>query len=202
MAVALPASFAGATALSAEILSATTLTAAEPSAATPSAEAASTAAPPAAPAPADPAGTSQAVIPSAWPTPTASERRWWIPLPSEPSISPDNDLSVDPRQWRVELVVGRIVAVDCNRHQFTGRIRAETLPRDLTIHRVELGPMISTRMACPDQLLQRRFVSLQGRPHVVPYDASRPLVIYAPRDAVVRWRIWRPERSLQLARPF
>lgn len=102
----------------------------------------------------------------------------------------------------MELVVGRIVTVDCNRHQFTGRILAETLPRDLTIHRVELGPMISTRMACPSQLPQRRFVSLQGRPHVVPYDASRPLVIYAPKEALVRWRIWRPERVLQPARSF
>lgn len=158
---------------------------------------------PAGAAPAGSGGTPQAVIPSAWPAPTASERRWWIPLPSEPSLSPDTDLSPDPRQWRLELVIGRIVAVDCNLHQFSGRIRTETVPpMERTIHRVELGPMISTRMACPDQAMQRRFISLQGRPHVLPYDASRPVVVYAPRDALVRWRIWRPERFLQLARPF
>jgi ecotin len=158
---------------------------------------------PAGPAAAAAGGTPQAVIPSAWPAPSASERRWWIPLPSEPSLSPDTDLSPDPRQWRLELVVGRIVDVDCNLHQFTGQIRTETVPpQERTIHRVELGPMISTRMACPDRRRQRRFVALQGRPHVLPYDASRPLVVYAPRDALVRWRIWRPERSLQPARPF
>lgn len=139
----------------------------------------------------------------AWPEATAGERRWWIPVPSEPSISPDADLSPDPQQWRLELIVGRIVPVDCNRHQFSGRIRTETLqPRGVTIYRVELGPMISTRMACPEPSLRRRFVTLAGRPYVVPYDASRPLVVYAPQDVELRWRIWRPERRLQPARPF
>ncbi|MFM8524976.1 MAG: ecotin family protein [Cyanobacteriota bacterium] len=141
--------------------------------------------------------------PEAWPAAGDGERRWWIPVPSEPSISSDADLSADPRQWRLELMVGRIMPVDCNRHQFGGRIRTETLqPRGVTIHRVELGAMLSTRMACPDQTLRRRFVTLAGRPYVVPYDASRPLVVYAPQDVEVRWRIWRPERRLQPARPF
>jgi ecotin len=103
----------------------------------------------------------------------------------------------------VELIVGRNVEVDCNRHQFSGRIKTETLEaRGVTIYRVELGPMSSTRMACPDPSRRRRFVTLSGRPYVVPYDADRPLVVYAPKDAVLRWRIWRPDRSLQLARPF
>lgn len=143
------------------------------------------------------------VSPSAWPEPGATERRWWIPLPSQPSISPDADLTPDPRQWRVELIVGRNVEVDCNRHEFSGRIKTETLEaRGVTIYRVELGPMRSTRMACPDPSRRRRFVTLSGRPYVVPYDADRPLVVYAPKDAVLRWRIWRPDRSLQPARPF
>lgn len=141
--------------------------------------------------------------PSAWPAPAAGERRWWIPLPSQPSISPDPDLSPDPQQWRLELIVGRFVSVDCNRHQYGGRIRTETLPpRGVTIYRVELGPMVSTRMACPDQPLRRRFISLAGRPYVVPYDPLRSVVVYAPKDVILRWRIWRPERHLQPARPF
>lgn len=150
-----------------------------------------------------PTAANSTVTPSAWPAPAAGERRWWIPLPSQPSVSPDPDLSTDPQQWRLELIVGRMVAVDCNRHHYSGQIRTETVqPRGLTIHRVELGPMISTRMACPGQPLRRRFVSLVGRPHVVAYDASRPLVVYAPKEVLLRWRIWRPDRVLQPARPF
>ena len=62
--------------------------------------------------------------------------------------------------------------------------------------------MLSTRMACPDQPLRRRFVTLVGRPHVLPYDAATPVVVYAPNDVELRWRIWRPEQRLQQARPF
>jgi len=141
--------------------------------------------------------------PSPWPAAAAGERRWWIPLPSQPSVSPDGDLSPDPQQWRLELIVGRVVKVDCNRHQFGGRIKPEVLkPQEITIYRADVGPMMSTRMACPDQSLRRRFITLANRPFVVPYDASRPVVVYTPRDVELRWRIWRPERRLQPARPF
>ena len=153
------------------------------------------------PGPASPAA--EPTGPSPWQAAAAGERRWWIPLPSQPSVSPDADLSPDPQQWRLELIVGRVVKVDCNRHQFSGRIKPELLkPQGITIYRADMGPMVSTRMACPDPTLRERFVTLARRPFLVPYNASQPLVVYTPRDGELRWRIWRPERRLQQARPF
>jgi ecotin len=33
-----------------------------------------------------------------------------------------------------------------------------------------------------------------SKPFVVPYNASLPIVIYAPKDLDVRWRLWKAER--------
>jgi ecotin len=70
-----------------------------------------------------------------------------------------------------------------------------------TIHRVSGGgAAISTRMACPpDRSAGPAFVPLVGEPFLVPYSASLPIVIYAPRDLQVRWRIWKAESRQQEA---
>jgi ecotin len=50
------------------------------------------------------------------------------------------------------------------------------------IYRVsDVGPLACTRMACP--------------PFVVPYSASRPIVVYALGDLEVRWRLWKAEKQ-------
>jgi ecotin len=55
-------------------------------------------------------------------------------------------------------------------------------------------------MACPpDQPPRRQFVALGGQPTVVRYNASLPIVVYAPRDLQVRWRLWRAETTQQQA---
>jgi ecotin len=138
-----------------------------------------------------------------YPAPAAGEVRWVIQLPGVLRPSPDPLLSPDPADWRVELIVGRELEVDCNRVLLRGRIRRESVPGwGYTIYRAsggELGP--STRMACPpDQPPRRAFVPLAGPPTVVPYNASLPIVIYAPKDLQVRWRLWKAETRQQEAR--
>jgi ecotin len=55
-------------------------------------------------------------------------------------------------------------------------------------------------MACPpDQATRRQFVALGGEPTVVRYNASLPIVVYAPRDLQVRWRLWKAETAQQQA---
>jgi ecotin len=44
-------------------------------------------------------------------------------------------------------------------------------------------------------------VPLAGEPYLVPYNASLPIVVYAPRDLQVRWRLWKAESRLQNALP-
>ncbi|MCS5690895.1 ecotin family protein [Cyanobium sp. FGCU-6] len=140
-----------------------------------------------------------------YPSPAAGERRWVIQLPGVLPPTRDPSLSPSPSDWRVELIVGREVEVDCNRHHFGGRLRPESLPGwGFTVYRVsDVGPMVSTRMACPPGEPKRRaFVPMGGKPFVVPYNASLPIVVYAPRDLEVRWRLWKAEKQQRPAQPL
>lgn len=134
-----------------------------------------------------------------YPQAGAGERRWVIQLPGVLPPTRDPALSPSPSDWRVELIVGRELEVDCNRHTFSGRLRPEPLPaRGTTIYRVsQVGPVASTRMACPPAEAKRRvFVPMGGgKPFVVPYNVSLPIVVYAPRDLELRWRLWKAEKQ-------
>ncbi len=45
-------------------------------------------------------------------------------------------------------------------------------------------------MACPDDSRKQAFVQVGGEPQLVRYNSKLPLVIYAPADMEVRYRIW------------
>lgn len=133
-----------------------------------------------------------------YPVPAAGERRWVIQLPGVLQPSSDPRISANPLDWRVELIVGKEITVDCNGPRLNGSIRSESLKGwGYSIYRVgpvTLGP--STRMACPpDQGPRQAFVTLSRKPFVVPYNVSLPIVIYAPEDVQVRWRLWKAERE-------
>jgi ecotin len=103
------------------------------------------------------------------------------PPPRDPAIS------AHPEDWRVELIVGRNLEVDCNQYRFSGRLGSQ--------------PLASTRMACPPGEGKRSaFVPMGGKPFVVPYNVSRPIVLYAPKDLELRWRLWKAERQQWPAR--
>jgi ecotin len=137
-----------------------------------------------------------------YPKPAANERRWVIQLPGVLQPSSDPRLSSNPADWRVELIVGKEMTVDCNGPRLNGRIRSETLKGWGTkIFRVsEVAPGPTTRMACPpDRGPRQAFVAAGSKPFVVPYNASLPIVIYTPKDVQVRWRLWKAERQQQNA---
>jgi ecotin len=133
-----------------------------------------------------------------YPAPGAAEHRWVIQLPGVLRPSLDPALSPSPADWRVELLVGRELEVDCNRQFFTGRIASETIKGwGYKVFRVsDVGPLATTRMSCPPGTPTRRaFVPMGGKPFVVPYNASLPIVVYAPKDLEVRWRLWKAARE-------
>ncbi len=131
-----------------------------------------------------------------YPAPGANERRWVIQLPERLAAAADPALSSHPADARVELIVGRSVLVDCNRVMFSGRLRSQALAGGKRLIRVtEVTPLASTRMACPPEEAKRRaFVPMGGKPFVVPYGAGTPIVVIAPKDLELRWRLWRAER--------
>ncbi|MEB3354663.1 MAG: ecotin family protein [Cyanobacteriota bacterium] len=138
-----------------------------------------------------------------YPPPAAGASRWVIQLPGVLRPSRDPAISANPADWRVELIVGREMTVDCNGPRLNGRIRREIVKGTGTpLYRVvDVGVGPSTRMACPpEQGPRQAFVALGSQPTVVPYNASLPIVIDAPADLQVRWRIWRAETRQQPAR--
>ncbi|MEN8809313.1 MAG: ecotin family protein [Desulfobacterales bacterium] len=100
----------------------------------------------------------------------------------------------DETEFKVELIVGKIVKVDeKNQYFFGGNIQEETIkgwgfPRYILR---ELGPMAGTLMAVdPNAPKVNRFITLGGEPHLIRYNSRLPIVVYVPEGVKVRYRIW------------
>lgn len=105
----------------------------------------------------------------------------------------------DESLYKVELIVGKTVETDPhNRYFFAGRIESEAIQGwGFTRYVIEtLGPMAGTRMAVPPNTPKvARFISLGGEPYFIRYNSQLPIVVYAPENAEVRYRIWSSEVS-------
>lgn len=123
------------------------------------------------------------------------ERRWFIAVDVSPDAAADQ---------RVELIVGRTLSVDCNRHRLQGSLVEDIVPGwGFPLLRVKGGQqVVSTRMACPGQTPRREFVVLGGPPTLVPVNPRLPIVVVAPEHLEVRWRLWRADPTPQTAQPF
>ncbi|MDX5373105.1 MAG: serine protease inhibitor ecotin [Pseudomonadaceae bacterium] len=94
--------------------------------------------------------------------------------------------------FRVELIAGKTLEVDCNRQRLGGRWQEKTV-QGWGYGYYELDqvvPAMSTLMACPDDSRRQAFVAVGGEPLLVRYNSKLPLVIYAPAEVQVRYRIW------------
>ena len=143
---------------------------------------------------------------SPFPPAAPGETRWVIQLPGLLPSSSDQAISGNPRDWRVQVIVGQMAKVDCNMHSFSAQLRIEKGKADPVVPYLRVsavGPMASTRRACPaGQPLQEKFVAMAGRPFVMPYNVSRPIVVYAPKPLEVRWRLWKAETQERPAGKF
>lgn len=96
--------------------------------------------------------------------------------------------------YRVEFMVGRTVEVDAaNRFFFSGTLEEETIegwgfPKYMV---KQIGPMAGTRIGVdPDAPKVKRFVKLGGEPKLLRYNSKLPLVVYVPKDAEVKLKVW------------
>lgn len=98
----------------------------------------------------------------------------------------------DENALRVGLVVGRTMWVDCNRQMFSARIEERTAEGwGYTYYVVtSAGPPASTMMACPTNARSQQFVRSADGP-LLRYNSRLPLVVFAPNDVEIRYRIWR-----------
>jgi len=100
----------------------------------------------------------------------------------------------DESAFKVELIVGRMVEVDeWNRYFFGGKIERESVKGwGFPLYRVKtLGPMAGTLMAVdPNTPKADRFITLGVDPYIIRYNSRVPVVVYVPKGAEVRYRIW------------
>ncbi|MGL5020110.1 MAG: ecotin [Luteolibacter sp.] len=98
---------------------------------------------------------------------------------------------------RVELQIGKTVKTDAaNRYFFGGSLEAVNIEGwGFTRYVVsDLGPMGGTLMAVdPEAPKVDRFITLAGEPQLMRYNSRLPLVVYLPKGAEVRHRIWRAD---------
>jgi len=100
---------------------------------------------------------------------------------------------------KVELLPGKTIEVDCNRHWFGGEWSRETIPGwgySYFILASTSGPA-STMMACPEDEPRRpAFVQVNITDAIVRYNSKLPIVVYAPEDVEMRYRVWTAQEEV------
>ena len=141
---------------------------------------------------------------SGYPATKQGLKRWVIQPSGLLPKSDDAMISAHPLDWRVQLIVGKEVDVDCNVKRLSGpSLSMQRLPEASGKALFEIsGPVLvlSTRMACTKEQAQgKSFLSLGKQPYLIPYNASWPVVVDLPDGVVLRWRVWKAETKQQEA---
>lgn len=104
--------------------------------------------------------------------------------------------------FKVELLIGKTLEVDCNRHMIGGMLETKTLSGwgyDYLVLE-KLSEPVSTMMACPDHTKQQKFIAANlGDAAMQRYNSRLPIVVYAPKDVEVKYRVWKAEDSVSKA---
>ena len=138
-----------------------------------------------------------------YPEPAPGLQRWVIQPSGLLPKSADPLISAHPLDWRIQLIVGQVVTLDCNTKRLSGSgMTMRMLPKASGKALFEVkGPVavISTKMVCPDdQPTRTSFLSLGKQPYLVPYNASWPIVVDLPVGTELRWRVWKAETRQQM----
>lgn len=107
----------------------------------------------------------------------------------------------DEDMLKVEIVPGKLMLTDCNTRSLMGSFTAQDLQGwGYTYYQLDgvNGP-ISTLMACPDDSTVEAFVPVQGDNFTLRYNSKLPIVVYAPNDVEVRYRVWSGSKALMSA---
>ena len=107
----------------------------------------------------------------------------------------------DESAYKLEILAGKTLKVDCNRQRLGGSLEERTLEgwgyNYYRLDRVS-GPA-STLMACPDGKKTEAFVPVVGDGFLLRYNSKLPVVVYVPKDVEVRYRVWSASQDVQKA---
>lgn len=130
----------------------------------------------------------------AFPAPEPGMQRVVIRVPAVPV----------PDDHRVEVMIGRTLEVDCNRHRLSAKVARKVAQGWGYSYYVvsDLKGPASTMMACPpDQPKRQEFVRANmAELSWLRYNPRLPIVVYVPEGVEVRYRIWRVAGSAEPGR--
>lgn len=100
----------------------------------------------------------------------------------------------DESMFQVEIIPGKNMLVDCNRHTLMGKMEEKDLQGWGYNYYVfsSDGQTRSTLMAC-NKPKENKFVNAQTL--LVRYNSRLPIVIYAPEGYEIQYRIWKADKK-------
>ncbi|EWG74155.1 MULTISPECIES: serine protease inhibitor ecotin [unclassified Enterobacter] len=105
----------------------------------------------------------------------------------------------DEANFKVELLIGKTLEVDCNQHRLGGQLESKTLEGwgyDYYVFDKVTSP-VSTMMACPDGKKEKKFVTAYlGDNSLLRYNSKLPIVVYTPENVEVKYRVWKAEETV------
>ncbi|MBP6563702.1 MAG: serine protease inhibitor ecotin [Neisseriaceae bacterium] len=104
--------------------------------------------------------------------------------------------------FKVELQFGKTLKVDCNRHMMGGELTTKTAEGWGYDYYVlgNVGAVASTMMACPNQEKKDQFVPIAQANTLIRYNSKLPIVVYAPADVDVQYRVWTAPAKYETAK--
>jgi len=105
----------------------------------------------------------------------------------------------DEANFKVELLIGKTLEVDCNQHRLGGQLESKTLEGwgyDYYVFDKVTSP-VSTMMACPDGKKEKKFVTAYlGDNSLLRYNSKLPIVVYTPENVEVKYRVWKADENV------
>lgn len=100
------------------------------------------------------------------------------------------DKGDDEANKKVQVLVGKMMDVDCNHHWLDGEFEDETLDGyGYEYYLFETnGNVASTMMACPDDEKTSKFI--HGEDQIISYNSKLVTPVYAPEGFEVRYAVW------------
>ncbi|MEA3417799.1 MAG: serine protease inhibitor ecotin [Campylobacterota bacterium] len=113
-----------------------------------------------------------------------------------PALKNEND-------HKVELLIGKTINVDCNRHVLMGKLEAKSLKgwgyTYLEASNIN-GMRASTRMACQEPKSDKFVTLAPSEESFRRYNSRSPIVTYVPKGYEVHYRIWSADTEVRQAK--
>lgn len=107
------------------------------------------------------------------------------------------------RDYKVEIVFAKSLEVDCNNHFLEGgKLKEKPTKEPVLLYEFDAkAELASTMMMCPDGKKEKKLVYYSFT-KTLNYDSYMPIVIKAPKDVAVKYKIYKKidEKSAEVVK--